>query len=321
MEAAGRSVDEVVLATTFVTPEALDALDGLHDAQRRAFADEEPAVSTVVVEGFETPECQVQFDWLALQNPAVEVIPYRPGGVRAYRGDPLVFVPGVLPLDAAGEVVAAGDVVAQAIRVYERAWEALKTAELGWQSVVKTVEYITPAALPAYRATAAVRRAAFGKRFPCASGVVVPRLSHPDALIQVDFVATDRWQLTINPGWEWYDHLTYVPAIRTGELLFLSGITATDPHTGTPHLDDDFAGQMITVYGQLETLLRAAGADLSNLLTSTEYVAPAARADWQRAAEVRQALFREPYPMVNGLLCTSLVRQGLLFESDGLAVL
>jgi enamine deaminase RidA (YjgF/YER057c/UK114 family) len=33
---------------------------------------------------------------------------------------------------------------------------------------------------------------------------------------------------TVNPGWSRYEHYTFSPAARKGNLLFISGLTATD---------------------------------------------------------------------------------------------
>jgi hypothetical protein len=33
---------------------------------------------------------------------------------------------------------------------------------------------------------------------------------------------------TVNPGWSRYEHYTFSPAVRKGNLLFISGLTATD---------------------------------------------------------------------------------------------
>ena len=98
----------------------------------------------------------------------------------------------------------------------------LATLGLGFDRVVKTVDYTTPAALASYKGTGA-RRERLGPVYPGAAGILMPRLMHPEALIQYDFTAARDVPVAINPGWTRYQKLTYSPAVRAGKLLFMSG--------------------------------------------------------------------------------------------------
>ena len=62
----------------------------------------------------------------------------------------IVFLPTVQPVDEHGRIVGAGDVVAQTEAIFERAERILLAFGLGFDRVVKTVDYITPAALAGY---------------------------------------------------------------------------------------------------------------------------------------------------------------------------
>ncbi|HVN28505.1 MAG TPA: hypothetical protein VMT64_08475, partial [Candidatus Binataceae bacterium] len=58
-----------------------------------------------------------------------------------------------------------------------------------FSSVVKTTEFIIPAALRDYRGTADVRRQVFSVPYPAATGVICDQLSHPRSMIAVEAMA------------------------------------------------------------------------------------------------------------------------------------
>jgi enamine deaminase RidA (YjgF/YER057c/UK114 family) len=58
-----------------------------------------------------------------------------------------------------------------------------------FDDVVKTVDYIVPAALPSYATTADIRRELFENNLPAATGVIVNRLLRPSMLIEVEVIA------------------------------------------------------------------------------------------------------------------------------------
>ena len=80
-------------------------------------------------------------------------------------------------------------VVAQCRDLYARLGATLAAAGASASSVVKTTEYIVPAALKDYRGTADVRREVFDTPYPAATGVICLRLAHPGALIAVEATA------------------------------------------------------------------------------------------------------------------------------------
>ena len=80
-------------------------------------------------------------------------------------------------------------VVAQCRNLYARLGAKLAEAGASFASVVKTTEYIVPAALKDYRGTADVRRDVFAAPYPAATGVICERLGHPGAMIAVEATA------------------------------------------------------------------------------------------------------------------------------------
>ena len=64
----------------------------------------------------------------------------------------------------------------------------------------------------------------------------------------------------------------YSPAIKAGNLLFVSGQIPVDPMTGNL-IDGDIAAQADQVMRNLTALLRAAGASFTNVVRTTVYLA------------------------------------------------
>jgi enamine deaminase RidA (YjgF/YER057c/UK114 family) len=80
-------------------------------------------------------------------------------------------------------------IVEQCRFAYEQISDQLNKRGSSLDQVVKTTEFITPAALANYRDTAALRRHFFEPPFPAATGVICERLPEPGSLISVEAVA------------------------------------------------------------------------------------------------------------------------------------
>jgi len=172
-----------------------------------------------------------------------------------------------------------GDVVEQAHAIYAKAQTVLEGFGLSLADVVHTVEFLVEPALPRYRDTARVRRSVFGSRFPASTGVLVPALPHPDALLQVAFVARrggDRRaygvDLAHRRGW------TFYPAVEAGGLVWASGVTARQPNpaggpdTFPPTLEE----QEEVVWARHSETLREAGLGEGDVVWRTDYRVPRA---------------------------------------------
>jgi enamine deaminase RidA (YjgF/YER057c/UK114 family) len=249
----------------------------------------------------------------------IEVTASAAAGAKLSSG--AVFLPTVEPVDDQGNIVGAGDVVAQTRAIFERAGRMLGALGVGLDRVVKTLDYITPAALAAYKGTGRVRREHLGPVYPGAAGILMPRLLHPDALIQYDFIATRDTPVAVNPGWTRYQKLTYSPAVRAGKLLFMSGQGSLDPATERVVHDGDVVAQAEYTYQNVRKVLEAAGGNVGNLVKTIEYVTPAALARYREVAKVREKLLREPWPASTGLVCEALLRPEMQIEIDPFAIL
>ncbi len=104
----------------------------------------------------------------------------------AVRFGDLLFISGVMPVDAAGKVVGS-DAVTQARQVFKNMAAILKAAGAGFGDVLKVTVYLTdvtdqPRINP-------VRQEVFGKTRPASTLIGVKELALPGMKVEIDAVA------------------------------------------------------------------------------------------------------------------------------------
>jgi 2-iminobutanoate/2-iminopropanoate deaminase len=85
----------------------------------------------------------------------------------------------------------------------------------------------------------------------------------------------------------------YSPAIRAGQLVFLSGQIPLDPVTGQM-IDGDITAQTRRVLDSVGALLKAAGLSFANVVRTTVFLAD--MNDFGAVNQVYGTYFVEPYP-------------------------
>lgn len=308
LEAGGLSYADVTRIVEYVKPEGIERYAEANAVRNEVFP-HGPVVYTVPVKALLRPDAFIEIEVTASPVP----------GKQETSG--AVFLPTVQPVDDRGSIVGAGDIVAQARAIFERAGKTLTALGVGFDRVVKTCDYITQAGLAGYKGTGRVRKDHLGPVYPGAAGIIMPRLVHPEALIQYDFIATRDTPVAVNPGWTRYQKLTYSPAVKAGKLLFMSGQGSLDPATERVVHDGDVVAQAEYTYANVLKVLEAAGAGPQNLVKTIEYVTPAGLARYRDVAKVREKLLREPWPASTGLICEALLRPEMQIEIDPFAVL
>jgi enamine deaminase RidA (YjgF/YER057c/UK114 family) len=309
LESGGLSYADVTRVVEYVKPEGIERYVEANAVRNEVFGSHKPVVYTVPVKALLRPDAFIE----------IEVTASSKAGEKTSSG--VVFLPTVQPVDDQGNIIGAGDVVAQTRAIFDKAGKMLAALGVGFDRVVKTCDYITTAALATYKGTGRVRKELLGPVYPGAAGILMPRLVHPEALIQYDFIATRDTPVLVNPGWTRYQKLTYSPAVRAGKLLFMSGQGSLDPATERVVHDGDVVAQAEYTYGNILKVLEAAGAGPQNLAKTIEYVTPSALPRYRDVAKVREQLLREPWPASTGLICEALLRPEMQIEVDPFAVL
>jgi enamine deaminase RidA (YjgF/YER057c/UK114 family) len=106
--------------------------------------------------------------------------------------------------------------------------------------------------------------------------------------------------------------------VRAGNLLFISGTTATDDR-GELVAPGDIVEQTRVILRKFQRLLEAAGGGMEHIVQTTEYITTTEH--YRRTAEVRREFFRPPYPTATGVIVAGLLREGAVIEISAVAVL
>lgn len=122
----------------------------------------------------------------------------------------------------------------------------------------------------------------------------------------------------ITGGAAWPSRYTFSPAVRAGNLLFISGTTAGDEH-GQIVGPGDIVAQTRYIFEKFGRLLRAAGGGFEHIVETTDYVTTTE--NYARTAGVRREFFGERFPTATGVIVAGLLREGALIEISAVAVL
>ena len=324
LRAAGLGFEDVVRVVENLTVAGIDHYAAAEAVRGEVFGPHRPAVNTVVVHRLLRPAALIE----------IEVTADRGGGsgcggegsgreayAAARSAGEVVYLSTVLPYNQSGVLVGEGDPEAQVRQIFRNADRVLDACGLRMRNVVKTLEMIRPEALDGYRYTGRPRREFLGPVYPGAAGILQDRVAPDDrVLISYDFTASRAPAVAVNPGWDRYRKLTYSPAVRSGDMLFMSGQAALDPETGRALFPGDVAAQAEYTYSNILKVLDAADMEPRNLIKTIEYVTPQGLTGYRDVAGVRRRLLTEPWPASTGALCHSLLRKDFLIEIDPMAM-
>ena len=325
LRAAGLGLEDVVRVVENVTVAGIDHYAEAETVRADVFGPHRPAVNTVVVHRLLRPAALIEIEVTADRGGGRACGAEGPEGRAAHApariaGD-IVYLSTVLPYNDADELVGEGNPEAQVRQIFRNAERVLGACGLAMSNVVKTLEMIRPEALEGYRYTGRPRREYLGPMYPGAAGILQSRVAPDDrVLISYDFTASRSPATAVNPGWDRYRKLTYSPAVRSGDMLFMSGQAALDPETGRALFPGDVAAQADYTYSNILKVLEAAGMGPRNLIKTIEYVTPEGLGGYRGVAGVRRRLLAEPWPASTGALCHSLLRKEFLIEIDPLAM-
>ena len=116
----------------------------------------------------------------------------------------------------------------------------------------------------------------------------------------------------------WPTRYTFSPAVRAGNLLFISGTTAGD-ESGAIVGPGDIVAQTRYILEKIGRLLAPAGGGFEHVVQTTEYVTTTE--NYGKTADVRREFFKGRFPTATGVIVAGLLREGALIEISAVAVL
>ena len=128
-------------------------------------------------------------------------------------------------------------------------------------------------------------------------------------------------RIVINPGWSHYQKRTYSPAVKKGNLLFITGQDGSqyDPVAGKPVIKGDIVAQTEVIYEKLRAILEAAGASFDDDVMTTDYITTTE--GYKETAKVRRRYFKDSFPASTGIIVKGLLGKDALIEIDAVAVI
>ncbi len=112
---------------------------------------------------------------------------------------------------------------------------------------------------------------------------------------------------------------TYNPAVKKGNLLFISGMTSYD-REGNKVGVGDIVAQTRQIYENMKDVLEAAGATFDDVVKTVDYIVPEALQDYRATAEIRREYFKDNFPAATGIVVNRLLSKESLIEIDAIAV-
>jgi enamine deaminase RidA (YjgF/YER057c/UK114 family) len=123
----------------------------------------------------------------------------------------------------------------------------------------------------------------------------------------------------IYPSGGWPDKATFSPAVRAGNLLYISGTTATDENRQIVG-KGDIAAQTRFIFDKFSRILEATGGSFGNIIETTDYFLTLE--GYKETANIRREFFNgPPFPAATGVLVASLIRPDALIEIKAVAYL
>jgi enamine deaminase RidA (YjgF/YER057c/UK114 family) len=248
---------------------------------------------------------------------------------QGLRCGPFVFVAGQVDLDAETRMVNPGNLMAQATNAVAHVRTVLAGGGAEADDLVKlTVFYandggVDEADLLDHLAACLGPMSGPG---PAITLVPLAGLAYPGMEIEIEAIAMrDPNGPRLPRAAAWDPTCPRLPppfsqALRCGEMLFSSGMTAVDGQ-GKIAVPGDLAAQSRLVLPKVDGLFRQLGADLwDTVKTNIFKVEPGTQADWAEPALIRAAHYREPGPAATGISLPRLSPEGAMVVNDVIAM-
>jgi enamine deaminase RidA (YjgF/YER057c/UK114 family) len=122
----------------------------------------------------------------------------------------------------------------------------------------------------------------------------------------------------VTGGRDWPPNYTYVPALRVGNMVWLSGTTGTDDD-GKITAPGDIVEQTRQIFRKFEKLLNSIDGTCDDIVQTHDFFTTTE--NYKGTAAVRREFFKESYPTSTGVLVSGLLRKDALIEISAVAVL
>ncbi|HLJ60567.1 MAG TPA: RidA family protein [bacterium] len=122
----------------------------------------------------------------------------------------------------------------------------------------------------------------------------------------------------VSAGAVWGPRVGYSRAVRAGNMIFVAGTAAADPH-GNAIAPGDAYAQTKDVLGRIERAIRELGGTMRDVVQTRIFVTDIGR--WEEVGRAHGEVFGQIRPVTSMVEVRALIAPGMLVEVEAVALL
>ena len=333
-DAGGTSEDLINLNCFYVNTGSVDEQVFLDLVAGNLGADTRTALTAVPVPYLAYPGMEVEIEAVAMRKPNGEQttrqhVPDHGASSSKFcdgiRSGKLIIVSAQAPVDANGNVLHKGNIVAQTQAVMGHISRILDTFGADFKDVVKLNRwYKGDVGIEDFEPASLACAAYFTEPGPAATGIPLPRHADPEVMIKIGVIAMlgengeslPRVHVWPDSLWDWHVHLPYKHGLRCEDMIFLGGQVSLDKQGKAVH-PGDLSAQTHQAMTHVGTILNELGAGYGDVCKVLAFYQGDCGPEALNAnLPIRSSYFDDPGPATTGVPLPGLAYPAMNVEID-----